>query len=318
MKKSAFALALALYFLLTLTVSGASAGQVTIGFSNRTLDGPFFQALSAAIEEKGKALGYNMILTDARTDFSKQISDVEDMLVQNIDYLILNPQDPKASMQIIKRAQAVNVPVIIIDMSIGPAAGVLTRITGNNVDGNVLIGEYAVEQAGNDPIKLSLVSFQPGVIVTVERRDSFLAGIVSKQLRDKGSAKLEILTETFAGGTDEGGLKCVEDILTAYPETNTLYTDTSLQLRGMINALKAAGRQDVKVYSFDGAKFEYDYIKSGDLGATGENSPFKLADMAFDVIDQHIKGERVFPYHIAPKGLCVNKSNVEAAYNDGF
>ncbi len=32
-----------------------------------------------------------MILTDARTDFTKQIADVEDMLVQDIDYLILNP-----------------------------------------------------------------------------------------------------------------------------------------------------------------------------------------------------------------------------------
>lgn len=318
MKKSVLVTLAALLFLLAVNVSSAVAGQLTVGFSNRTLDGPFFQALSAAIEEKGKALGYKMILTDARTDFTKQIADVEDMLVQDIDYLILNPQDPKASMQIVKRAQAAGVPVIIIDMSIGPAAGVLTRITGNNVDGNILIGEYAVEQAANKPIKLSLVSFQPGVIVTVERRDSFLAGIVSKQLRDKGAAKLDILTETFAGGTDEGGLKCVEDILTAFPETNTLYTDTSLQLRGMINALKAAGRQDIKIYSFDGAKFEYDYIKSGDLAATGENSPFKLADMAFDVIAQHRDGERVFPFHMAPKGLCVNKSNVEEAYGDGF
>lgn len=317
MKKSVLAALAGLVFVLALNVS-AMAGQLTVGFSNRTLDGPFFQALSAAIEEKGKALGYNMILTDARTDFTKQIADVEDLLVQDIDYLILNPQDPKASLQIVKRAQAAGVPVIIIDMSIGAAAGVLTRITGNNVDGNILIGEYAVEQAGREPIKLSLVSFQPGVIVTVERRDSFLSGILSKQLRDRGSANLQILTETFAGATDEGALKCVEDILTAFPETNTLYTDTSLHLRGMINALKAAGRQDIKVYSFDGAKFEYDYIKSGDLMATGENSPYKLADMAFDVIAQHRAGEQVFPFHMAPKGLCINKSNVDEAYNDGF
>ncbi len=221
-------------------------------------------------------------------------------------------------MQIAKRAQAAGVPVIVIDMSMGPAAGILTRITGNNVEGNILIGEYAAEQAGDDPIKLSLVSFQPGVIVTVERRDNFLQGILTKQLRDKGSANLEILTETFAGGTDEGGLKCVEDILTAHPETTMIYTDTSLQLRGMINALKANKREDTKVYSFDGAKFEYDYIKSGELQATGENSPSKLADMAFEVIVQHQAGEQIFPFHMTPKGLCVNKSNVEKVYEGGF
>ncbi len=45
----------ALLFVLAFDL-GISAGQLTVGFSNRTLDGPFFQALSATIKEKGESL----------------------------------------------------------------------------------------------------------------------------------------------------------------------------------------------------------------------------------------------------------------------
>ena len=59
--------------------------------------------------------GYELITTDARGDLNKQISDVEDMLSQGINYLILNPQDPEAGMRITKIAKSKNVPVVVLD-----------------------------------------------------------------------------------------------------------------------------------------------------------------------------------------------------------
>ena len=168
----------------------------------------------------------------------------------------VNPIDPVSGLQIAKKAATYNTPVITIDMGIGPAANVLTRISSNNFEGNKLLGAYCADLFKGEPIKMALVSFAPGVLVSEERSGSFIQGLMDQQLKTQGSASLDIVMQTFGYGSDEGGLKCVEDILTAHPETNIVFTVTSLQLKGMINAIRASKRTDIKLFSFDGAKFE--------------------------------------------------------------
>ena len=77
-----------------------------IGFSNRTLNGAFFNGLTENMKISAKAAGYDIITTDAAGNMNKQISDVEDMLSQGIDILVLNPQDPAAGVNIAKKAAA--------------------------------------------------------------------------------------------------------------------------------------------------------------------------------------------------------------------
>ncbi len=309
--------AAAILFAACICLSG-QAGEKTIGFSNRTLNGSYFAQLSENIKKEGEKAGFKVINTDARGDFTKQIADVEDLLAQKIDYLVLNPQDPKAGLQIVKRANQAKVPVIIVDSGLG-AAAVLTRIASSNSEGNELIGNYAAELAGDKPVKLALVSFMAGNMACKERRVNFITGLFEKQLQDLGRANIDIVMQTWAQGTDEGGLKCMEDILTAHPEVTMVYTETSLHLKGMLNAIRAAKRdKDLLVFSFDGAKHEYDSIKKGQLNATAENSPRKIAELAIDVIKRYEGGERSFPDNMSPKAIMVNKSNVDAVYDDGF
>ncbi len=310
---------LAVLVCLLLGVCGTvQAGQKVVGFSNRGMTGPFFAALSEWVEKEGVKAGYKMIVTDAQTNFTKQIADVEDMLVSGIDYLIVNPQDPKAGLQIVKRANEAGVPVIIVDSLLDDNAKVVTRIFSGNYAGSVLIGDYAAEVAGDTPIKLALVSFMQGNIGCMDRRIGFMTGILEWQLRNHGNADLEVLMQTWAMSTDEGGMKSMEDIITAHPEVNMVFTEASAHLKGMLNAIRAAGRTDIKVFSFDGAKFEYDAIKNGQIYATGENSPRKLAEIAIDVINRYEAGERNFPSNMSPKPLMVNKKNVDEIYDYGF
>lgn len=303
---------------LFLALAAQAGEKKVIGFSNYTLDGVYFKMLSEAVQKHGEAAGYKVIMTNAENNTTKQIADCEDMLVQGISFLLLNPIDPVSGLQIVKKAATYNVPVITVDMGIGPAANVLTRISSNNVEGNKLLGAYCADLFKGEPIKMALVSFAPGVLVSDERGGSFIQGLMEQQLKSRGSASLDIVMQTFGRGSDEGGLKCVEDILTAHPETNVIFTVTSLQLKGMINAIRAAKRTDIKLFSFDGAKFEYDAIRKGQLVATAENSPNKLAALAMDVIAQYEGGERTFAYRLTPNALVVNKDNVDKVYDDGF
>lgn len=300
----------------------AMAGQKIIGFSNREMDSSFFRALSDGIKELGEKDGYKVIISDAGGDFNKQISDVEDLIAQGIDYLILNPQDPKAGLRIVQNANKHNIPVILVDSGIENAS-VVTAVAASNDGGNFLIGEYAVgqfrKQFGNARIKLAILSMYQGSYTLMVRRTNFVRGLMEKALQDYGSLELDIVQQVYAGSTDEGGLKAMEDILTAHPDVNMVYTESAVQVRGAINAIRAAGRsKDIQIYSFDGAKFEYDELKKGTVVATGENSPFKLAQTAVDVVKRYEGGERDFPDVVAPQPILVTPSNVDEVYNFGW
>ncbi len=153
-------LCIAVVMALGLCASFASGGEkMSIGFSNFTLDGVYFKMLSEAVQKAGEEAGFDVILTNAENNTSKQIADCEDMLVQGISFLLLNPIDPVSGLQIAKKAATYNVPVITIDMGIGPAANVLTRISSNNVDGNKLLGAHCADLMKGEDIKMALVSF---------------------------------------------------------------------------------------------------------------------------------------------------------------
>ena len=140
-----------LFALSTVAQAAPAAKPLKIGFSNRTLNGAFFNGLTEYMKISAKAAGYEIIATDAAGNMNKQISDVEDMLSQGIDVLVLNPQDPAAGVNIAKKAAAKGIPVIDLDSDISLDAPVITRVMANNA---AAIDEY---RAGKEKVFGSLV-----------------------------------------------------------------------------------------------------------------------------------------------------------------
>ncbi len=116
------------------SASPAAAKTIKIGISMLTQNAPYYAALQSAIEKQAKALGATTVAADAKNDLLKQISDVEDMLSQDIDILIMDPKDAKGLVGVTKEAAAAHIPVIIVDSSIDDSAPVLTTIQSNNAE----------------------------------------------------------------------------------------------------------------------------------------------------------------------------------------
>lgn len=310
-------IALAAVAAAALCVTGtAMAKELKVGFSNRTLNGPYFSALTEHIKTMGAAEGWTMITTDARADLNKQIADVEDMLARDLDYLILNPQDPAAGLRIVKEANTKKVPVIIIDSDLALGADVITRIAPDNARNNQLIGEYAASQFGDTPMKVALISGNQGNLVGQTRSMNFFRGVIEGQLRTAAKTNFNIATQVWGGWDQQGGLKAMEDVMAAHPDTNAVYTENDDMALGAVHALKAAGKlADVKVYSYDGNKNAYKSIIDGEMQATGENNPKIMAQMAIDTIKKYDAGERAFTdYSLCPV-LAVTKENAEKVYD---
>ncbi|TYG34709.1 substrate-binding domain-containing protein [Lonepinella koalarum] len=316
MKKLITALS-ALVVSLSVASSAIAEDKLKIGFSNRTLNGAFFNGLTEYIKIHGKEAGYEVITTDARADLNKQLADVEDMLSQGIDYLVFNPQDPVAGVKIAQMAERAKVPSIALDSDIDTSAPVITRIQANNAKNNRMIGEFAVEQFGNEPINLLVISGSQGNLVGEMRSDNFMLGVIGTQIRKYNHSNLNVLSQVWGNWDQQGGLKAMEDALVAHGDKiNAVYSEMDDMALGAIRALKAAGKLDkIKVYAHDGYKFGLDAIKKGELQASASNNPNSLTKLTIETIKQHKAGKRDFPNYLYIEPLMINKANVDKVYD---
>ena len=77
--------------------------DIKIGMSVSTLNNPFFVTLTDGAKEKAKELG-ELTVVDAQDNASKQASDVEDLIQQNVDLIIINPTDSAAVASAVESA----------------------------------------------------------------------------------------------------------------------------------------------------------------------------------------------------------------------
>ncbi|HEY5715073.1 MAG TPA: substrate-binding domain-containing protein [Psychromonas sp.] len=309
--------------LLSMAIASAFAGPVSaadslkIGFANRTLNGAFFSGLTEYMKIHGKEKGYEIVTTDARGDLNKQISDVEDMLSQGIDYLILNPQDPAAGLRIAKIAKQRGVTTIVLDSDISLDAPVVTRVQADNAVNNIMIGEFAANMFGSTPMNCVIISGNQGNLVGEARRTNFIRGVMEAQLRDNNYTSLNIVSQGWGNWDQQGGLKSMEDLIIAQGnKVNCVYSEMDDMALGAVRALKAANKlEDVKVFSHDGYKKGLEAVQRGELQATASNNPDTLTATVLDVVEKYEAGQRDFPDYVYIPPVLITKENVKEVYN---
>jgi len=306
-----------LLVLATVVVSAQAADKIKVGFANRTLNGAFFNGLTEYMKIHAKERGYDLITTDARGDMNKQISDVEDMISQGINYLVLNPQDPEAGLRITQIAKRAGVPTVILDSDISLAAPVITRVQANNATDNIAIGEYAVQQFGNKPMNCVIISGNQGNLVGEARRTNFIRGVMEAQLRKYNQTNLTIVSQGWGNWDQQGAQKAMEDIIVAQGnKINCVYSEMDDMALGAILSLKAANKlQDVKVYAHDGYKKGLEAIERNELQATAANNPNTLTDTALGVIAKYAAGQKEFSDYVYTPTLLITKDNVKQVYD---
>lgn len=149
-------LALALSFITIFTMLGCvividgensalSGGEKngTIGLSVSTQNNPFFVTLVEGAEAAANELGVKLSVVGAGDDVTKQVSDIEDLVSQNISVLIVNSVDSDAVTGAGK-----NIMVVGFDATDDAIAAIKASKMGATIAQQPdLIGKKAVENA---------------------------------------------------------------------------------------------------------------------------------------------------------------------------
>ncbi|AXN38968.1 ribose ABC transporter substrate-binding protein RbsB [Peribacillus butanolivorans] len=258
-----------------------SMEDVKVGVSISTLNNPFFVSLKDGIEKEAKEKGMKVTVVDAQDDTAKQISGIEDLILQKVDILLVNPTDSSAISSAVQSANEAGIPVITIDRS-SEEGDIETFIASDNVAGGELAAEYLVKELGEDAKVVELEGVS-GASATRERGKGF-HNIADKQL--------EVLTSQTAEFDRTKGLNVMENILQGKKDIQGVFAHNDEMALGAIEAIKAAGK-DIIVVGFDGNDDALKAVENGELKATIAQQPALIGKEAVNASEKVLKGEKV-------------------------
>ncbi|MED3889199.1 ribose ABC transporter substrate-binding protein RbsB [Peribacillus frigoritolerans] len=258
-----------------------SMKDVKVGVSISTLNNPFFVSLKDGIEKEAKEKGMKVTVVDAQDDTAKQISGIEDLILQKVDVLLVNPTDSAAISSAVKDANDAGIPVITIDRS-SDEGDIETFIASDNVAGGEMAAEYLVKELG-EKAKVVELEGVSGASATRERGKGF-HNIADKQL--------EVLTSQTAEFDRTKGLNVMENILQGNKDIQAVFAHNDEMALGAIEAIKAAGK-DIIVVGFDGNDDALKAVESGELKATIAQQPSLIGEEAVNAAEKILKGDKV-------------------------
>jgi len=271
------------------------------------LDNPFYVAQKEGIEEEaGKHTDADVSVSAGRerTASDEVIGLIEDAIAKDVDAIAVNGSDTRALIPVLKRVIDAKIPLVLFDAPADELKGqYATYIGTDNEAGGKGAGEWlktALPKGGT----VGLVMCVAGHPVTRARVHGFEEGL-------EGGGPFKIVSRADAECDRDKGRKVMEDMITAHPDLDAVFSTSDGQSMGAVEALKAAGK-DPEFVSFDAQPEAVEAIKTGNvIDASSGWSARMLGSEAVKAAIAAARGESVPPSRIIPVTV-IDKTNADS------
>src|SRR5258708_4805457 len=287
------------------SAKAALSDQITIGLVTKTEVNPYFVKLRQAATAEAEKQGAKLIARFGKFDGDneRQVAAVEDLISAGVKGILITPNNSTGMLGIIKKARDKGVLVIALDTATDPADAVDATLATDNFEAGVLQGQYAKKALGSKAPKLAMLDGTPGGSVDVQRHDGFLKGFGLKE------GDPAIVGKQNTHGAQDEGQTAMENLLTAHPDINVVYTINQPAAQGAYAAIKARGKlKAIVLTSIDGGRPGVQYVKDGKIAATVMQFPKAMATRGVDyVIDFAKTGKKPSGFIDTGATLITNK-----------
>jgi ribose transport system substrate-binding protein len=266
------------------------------------LDNAFYVAQKEGIEAQAEELpGVDLSLSAGRqrTASDEVIGLIEDAIAKDVDAIAVNGSDDAPLIPVLKRVIDAGIPLVLFDAPADELKGkYATYIGTDNLAGGRAAGEWLAKELP-DGGQVGMVVCVAGHPVTRARVKGFEQGV--------GDA-LKVVAEADANCDREQGRKVMEDMLSAHPKLDAVFSTSDGQAFGAIEALKAVGK-DPTFVSFDAQPEAVQAIQAGNvMDASAGWSARELGAEALSAAVAAARGEDVPEERIVPVTV-VDKEN---------
>lgn len=290
--------------------ASASSKKVVIGFSQCTLQSPFYVAIMDAAKAEAQAKGVDFIYADAQNGVQKQNSDIQDMISKGVSVLLVNPVQASGVQPAMAAAKSKNIPVVAVDRNISD--GYTSFVGRDNKAMGKLSGEKAVELlggVGKAKGKILEVQGAAGDQVMMDRRDGFHEAV------DKEPG-IKVIQTSYCDYERSKAVTASQDAFQANKDITLIYAHNDDMALGALQVAKQRGMNDVKVVGVDGLMEAVKQIASGpNYQATALNDPAYEGKLAVDTALDILAGKTVEKY-VDAKTSLVDASNAKDYVDD--
>ncbi len=263
-----------------------------VGFSQSEKEAnPFRIAETESIRQAAEEAGVaQLLVTNADSQLSKQIADIQDMLAQGAQFLIVAPLNSDGLEPAFEAAKEQGVPVLTIDRKVNaePCSDYLSFLGSDFVEQGRRAADQMIEATGGEG-SVAILLGSSGNNVTTDRTDGFVDQVEAE------APGLEIVAQQTGEFSREKGQQVMEQLLRSNPEITAVYAENDEMALGAIVAIQAAGLdpgEDVKIVSIDGTRNAVQAIIDGDINAVIESNP-RFGPLAFETAMNFYAGEEI-------------------------
>jgi ribose transport system substrate-binding protein len=257
-------------------------------------------------KSEAEAKGWRVTVTDTAGDFNLLVSRIQDAVAQKVDAIVLGMGDPAQMTQGLEAASKANIPVFGIDA--GNAPGVLVNVTSDNASLGKLSAETLVKAIG---AKGNVVMFthdpHPGVRARAAAAAEVFSAYPEIQMIEKKHIEVP--------GPLDNARKITEDLLTAYPESGSIagiWAGWDEPALGAVQAMLAAGRNEIKVVGIDGTDFAKAEIKKqGPFIASVAQDFDAMAAKTTEIMEAYFNGVKPQSESVLIPGLLLTAENIK-------
>lgn len=279
----------------------AEGKTYTIGAAAYSMD-EYGKTWADAFVGYAESLGnVKTILTNADASIDKQLSDVDSLISQNPDIIIVRAIDPDGITAAINACVNANIPVVASDYVVN-SDKVAAWIGTNQKDNGILQAEYLAGCLEANPELNFVIGYMWGTM-----------GLSGCQARYDGLAewvkdcdKANIVSEKVGNWSTQDAMTIMEDWLQGMPEINTIICQNDEMAVGVVNTLRAAGKNmdEYYVLGIDGSENGKKYVKDGGIDCTIGTDLYAQAsqtvDLAIRIIDGEVITEPIYTNGFVP------------------
>jgi ribose transport system substrate-binding protein len=271
-----------------------------VGFAQTESNNPWRLAQTASMKDEAAKRGCQLVYTDAASSAAKQVSDVNSMIAQGVDFIFLPPREEKPLIPAVMNAKKAGIPVLLVDRSVDPSlakAGedYLAFIGSNFILEGQRVADWTIAKSGGKG-KIIELEGSVGASPANDRKKGFDDTIKAK------APGLEIVASQSGDFARDKGRQVAETLLQAHPDATIIYAHNDEMALGAIAAVEAAGKipgKDILIVSIDGEKDGVQAIVDGKMGCSCECNP-RFGPSAFDILYKYAAGETIPPIIINP------------------
>ncbi|MVO85063.1 substrate-binding domain-containing protein [Streptomyces sp. p1417] len=282
--------------------------SATVGFSQSEKEAnPFRIAETASIKAEADKRGVKLLTANAQSQFSKQISDVQDLIAKGADLLVIAPLNSEGWDPVLRQARSKHIPIVTIDRKINATAckDYVSFIGSDFVEQGRRAADRMIAATGGKG-EVAILLGAAGNNVTTDRTKGFEERVAEK------APGLKVVFKQTGEFAREKGQQVTEQLIQSEPGIDGIYAENDEMGLGAVGALKGAGKKagDIKIVTIDGTRNAVRGIVDGWIDGVVESNP-RFGPLAFKTLDTFTKGGEV-DQEIVIEDSAYTKDNAES------